>query len=250
MRLIIFFLSLILYVVYWDLRLHFAAAVNLRYARKLIDRKDSNIARMLFAFAKAYGGISLETSFAGRETLPETFLIISNHQSIIDIAAIFYSFPNRRPRFVAKEELAKGVPMISAILQVEKHAIIKRHGNFTKTMKELQRLAVMSRKGYSPVIFPEGTRSKDGEVKSLHPGAVRKILETTPMPVLAVALDGGYKLAKLKSFRKNLQSATYRIKFLHLYPAPAGKKEVLHMLSTIQKGIKDQVDTWHRQDRQ
>ena len=70
------------------------------------------------------------------------------------------------------------------------------------------------------------------------------------MPVLAVALDGGYKLAKLKSFWNNLRPSTYRIKFIHLYPAPAGKKEVLHMLSTIQKEIKDQVDTWHRLDRQ
>ncbi len=250
MGLIIFFLSFIFYVVYWDLRLHVAAAINLRYARKLIDRKDSTIARMLFAFGKVYGGITLETSFPGRETLPETFLIISNHQSIIDIAAIFYSFPNRRPRFVAKQELARGVPMISAILQVEKHAIINRNGDFTNTMQELQRLAVMSRKGYSPVVFPEGTRSKDGEVKPFHPGAVRKILETTPMPVLAVALDGGYKLATLKSFWNNLRSSTYRIKFLHLYPAPAGKKKVLHMLQAIQKEIKDQVDTWHRLERQ
>jgi len=245
MNIFLFFITFATYILFWDILLHTLMAINRKLALKVINKKDSNIARMLFALAGKYVSFQLEKDLRLQKVLPKQFMIISNHQSIIDIAAIFYSFPENKPRFVAKRELAKGVPMISAILQAEKHAIINREKDFSKTMKELHRLATMADEGICPVIFPEGTRSKDGTLGDFHVGAVRKVLETRPMPVVSVALDGGYRLSHLKDFTNNIKKAIYRIKIMSLYEPVQGKKEINSMLQKIHEELDSQLKEWH-----
>ena len=65
-----------------------------------------------------------------------------------------------------------------------------------------------------PVIFPEGTRSKDGSVGTFHAAGFRRFVDRCPLPVGVFAIDGGWRISKLGDMRKTLRGGRYRIKLL------------------------------------
>ncbi len=208
------------------------------------DRKVPGYSRRLFGIARTYTGIKFQRKMALPERLPEYFMIISNHQSFIDIPFIFFHLAHLKPRFVAKEQLGKGLPLISFLFRVQRHALISRKGGSHRSMKELTRLAHMAEKGYCPVVFPEGTRSKDGRLLPFHGGAVRQILGTVKMPVLCIALDGGHCVSGLSSLLHNMGSTHYRIEALRLFPAPRDKRETLRILEDCRTLIEKKLAEW------
>ena len=137
-------------------------------------------------------GLPGQTQNRLQDTLPERFLILSNHQSLVDIAVLAYAFPRHNVRFVAKKELGRGVPGISFMLRNGGHALIDRRGSFRESQAKLIQLARFSRREpVCPAIFPEGTRSREGRVKKFHSAAVRTILAHHPLPAVSVAVRRG-----------------------------------------------------------
>ena len=145
---------------------------------------------------------------------------------------------------MAKKSLSRGIPYASTSLRWGRHALISRTGDYRAGNMELRRFAGLTEQGICPVVFPEGTRSRTGRVNEFYTGAVRIILEQAPIPVLSVALDGGYRLSTLRQLLRNLRGAHYRVKPLTLYPAPKGKREISELLVRIRAEIEAQVREW------
>lgn len=206
------------------------------------------LARQLFFLADLLGGMKRDfRTFPG--TLPRAFLVVSNHQSLADIPAIAQAFPRHGVRFVAKRELGRGILYVSRNLRVGESALVSRTKDFSQGQEELKRFGGLSAEGICPVVFPEGTRSRSGKVQDFYSGAVRVILERYPMPVLSVALDGGYNIATITRLFTRLRGTTYRVQPMTLYPAPHGKREILELLGKLKAEITSQVEAWHRDGR-
>jgi 1-acyl-sn-glycerol-3-phosphate acyltransferase len=208
-----------------------------------VSRYQPSIARKLFIVARIFGGLRREfESYPG--TLPKTFLIVSNHQSLADIPALAIAFRGFGLRYVAKKELAKGLPYISPSLRMGRHALISRTGEYREGQESMRRLASLGRENICPVVFPEGTRSRDGKVKGFYAGALRVMLEREPLPVLSVAVDGGYRIATLPRLMLHARGVTFRVRPLTLYPAPHGKREINELLLRVEAEIRAQVSSW------
>ncbi len=248
MKKIAFFSSLLGIFLFWDLLLRFLAAFSYSAARKVIDRKDWKITASLITISRVYMGIRVRRRIEMPKDLPPVFLIISNHQSVIDIAFLYYYFRDYMIRFAAKHELARGVPLVSMVLRLQNHAMIRRDGKISATMKELERLARKSKQGICPVVFPEGTRSRTGEVLKFHAGAVRKILETVPLPVLTVAVDGGFRVARTEQLATNFRRMRYRVRALKLFSPPKSKSEIGSILRESESLVREQIAGWRDED--
>ena len=209
-----------------------------------VSRTSPIISRTLFVCARMIAGFRLEVERWRGPRLPKVFLLVSNHQSLIDIPALMASFPRHALRFVAKKELGRGLPYISFALRRGYHALISRTSDFREGHRELVRFAELTSRGICPAVFPEGTRSKTGFVKSFQAGAIRIILERAPVPVLSVAVDGGWRISKIPQLLTRLRRTRYRIKPLTLYPAPKGKREILDLLAAIERELDGQVRAW------
>jgi 1-acyl-sn-glycerol-3-phosphate acyltransferase len=219
-----------------------------RFAR--MSRMQNWGFRNIVAVIKAYAGFRVIRQSRLRAPLPERFLILSNHQSLVDIAVLGYAFPQHNVRFVAKKELGRGLPGISFMLRNGRHALIDRRGSFRETQTELIKLARLSRREpVCPAVFPEGTRSRDGRVKKFHAAAVRTLQGHHPLPSLAVAVDGGYRIAKLKDLVRNLRGCVYRVRLLTLYPPPSRRGEVQVVLQQAQDEIERQVKEWRKNEK-
>lgn len=248
MKKIAFFCSFIAIFLFWDMVLRCTTVLSYSAARKVINRKDWNIVAILITVCRVYMGIRVPRRIELPDDLPPVFLVVSNHQSLIDIAFLYYYFKGYKVRFAAKHDLARGVPLVSMVLRLQEHAMIRRDGNIAATMRELERLARSSKKGVCPVVFAEGTRSRTGEVLKFHAGAVRKILETVSLPVLTVALDGGYRVAATKDLTTNLQRMRYHVRALKLFSPPKDKSEINRILRESESLVRDQVTAWRVED--
>ncbi|MGA2612263.1 MAG: lysophospholipid acyltransferase family protein [Spirochaetia bacterium] len=197
-------------------------------------------------------GLSYLAGFAGLRTdfqryhgsLPKAFLLVSNHQSLADVALLPLVLPGHHIRFVAKSELKYGVPYVSLALRLGRHAVISRTSNYRAGRRAMVRLADLAAVGVCPAVFPEGRRSRTGEVQEFQSGAFRIILERAPLPVLSMAVDGGYRIASLGRLLTNIRGTWFRMRPLTLYPAPRGKKEILDLLARIKSEISQQVRLW------
>jgi 1-acyl-sn-glycerol-3-phosphate acyltransferase len=194
--------------------------------------------RHIFRLMHFYCGVDLEYENLSGIDLPERFLLVANHQSLMDIPVCIALFPRRMLRFVAKWELRVGIPFVSFILRTQGHALVRRNGEATQAMRSIRRYARRCRRENTcPVIFPEGTRSPDGEVGVFHTAGVRKILEETALPLVVAVLDGGWKVANMEGIARNLNGARFRIHVLRVTPTLSAKKEVLDAVSRAREEI-------------
>ncbi len=239
-------LSCLLVALVWVAVLNtIAYPISKKLCSKISDYIVKVCAPRVFAILAAYKNFHFIGYKDHKDELPEQFLIMCNHQSLLDIPLFMNFLRDRDLRFVAKDSLARHVPLVSEMLRVHEHAMIPRRGSPAKAMRILDNFAdrVKSR-GQIPVIFPEGTRSRDGSLGTFYAAGFRRILDRAPMPVAVCALDGGYKISTLDGIIRHLQNGTYRIKILKIYPAPQSKQDQVQILEEGKELIQDQLDAW------
>lgn len=210
--------------------------------------------RLFFAILKTYCGYDFVADTKSLEGLPDKFLVVSNHQSLIDIVVylLFFSkryYNGREVRFVAKDALSK-VPMVGKMLRTQGHCMIPRHGGASEAMKSLEAFGtrVNASKDIVPLIFPEGTRSKDGKLGTFYSAGFRRLEETVRLPVAVCALDGGWKLSHIGMMLQNLKKGAYRVKVLKVFDVPQTKEDEKRILAEAPALIQAQLDEWRKSE--
>jgi len=154
--------------------------------RTLAQRIAYDVLRVL-ARIVAVGLLQLRV--AGREHWPQAGggLVCSNHQSYFDPPLVGLACP-RRMNFLAREGLF-GVPVLGPVITFFDSIPIDREGGGLAGLKEtLKRLKA----GELVLIFPEGTRTHDGEVAPLKPGFIA-VARRSRVPLVPAAVDGAYQ---------------------------------------------------------
>lgn len=114
-------------------------------------------------------------------------LVCANHQSYFDPVLVGLSC-NRRMNYLARETLFR-VPFLKQLIHFLDAIPIDRDGSGLAGLKEtLRRLKADE----LVLIFPEGTRSPDGEVQQLKPGFCA-VARRSRAPLVPVGLDGAYQ---------------------------------------------------------
>jgi 1-acyl-sn-glycerol-3-phosphate acyltransferase len=244
MGILLALLCLVLIFLVWDIRLRISHCLYGRRKYERFNRAQILGAHHVLAAVKVYAGFRLIVEDALRKALPPRFMIVSNHQSLADIPILAYVFSGNTLGFVAKRELRHGLPAVSIALRRGKHALISRKGDFAAARRQLVRLAGHVGQRVCPVVFPEGTRSRSGRVGPFHSAAVRTILDEAEMPVLSVAVDGGYRIADLRGLLTNLRDCVYRVKLLSLYPATGDRRKIKEIIDASRREISKQVEQW------
>lgn len=245
----LFLVCLVFLLCVWDITIKLLIAVRYQWGRLFIDRRIARMSHRLVQIARAYLGLRFEMSYENRNELPDSFVLVSNHQSVADIVALLAFFPEKELRFVAKQSLRKWFPAVSWVLRVQRHALIFREGHGPETARMLRSMAKRAaRYRHCLVVFPEGTRSRDGRVGTFHTGALRILLNGASLPVVSVALDGGYRFSHLSQIATRARGGCYRIRVISVHPAPKSKSEMLGTLDRVHQEVRDQIDRWRASD--
>lgn len=217
--------------------------LNLRVNKIIVSRYASRI----FSFFSAYMNFRVRFDVADLALIPDHCLMLSNHQSLLDIPLMMRCFGGERLRFVAKAELGRGVPVVSRVLVSDGHCLIDRKGSASQAMQELDSFAArISASRLNPVLFPEGTRSTDGTLGEFQSAGFRRLQEKYPLPVVACVIDGGWRISSLMELGKATRGAFYRLKVVGVFPPPRGKAEQVRILEESRVKIQEQLDVWRK----
>ena len=129
----------------------------------------------------------------GLENLPEKgpVVFVGNHQGYADIAAYFAAFRKFQFAFVAKRELAK-IPLYGKWMPRIRSVFIERDDP-RASLEAIKAGIDLIEKGFSLVIFPEGTRSKGPVPGPFLKGSLK--LATKPgVPIIPVSMNGTYNM--------------------------------------------------------
>ena len=163
---------------------------------------------LIFSILWVLAGIFFPWRKKGSELIPEEggAVLCANHTSFLDpILVMLAATKKRQLRIVAKAELFK-IPVLNWILKGIGVIPVKRGLSDIGSFKEC--LRVLHNKGLL-LIFPEGTRVKEGQKVDAHAGAV-VMAARAGVPVMPV-----YVAKKKRLFRKNdvVFGAPYQLEF-------------------------------------
>jgi 1-acyl-sn-glycerol-3-phosphate acyltransferase len=172
-----------------------------------------------------------------------SYLFIGNHQSMFDIPIHGWALRSHFPKYVSKRSLAKRIPSISYNLRAGGHAIIDR-ANRAQATRAIRALGEqVARRGVSAVLYPEGTRARQGELAAFRPAGARTLFDAAPdTPIVPLAIDESWRL-----LRWNLMPVPFgtRIRVRVGDPIPrAPGEDAVAILEQCRREIEKSLEGW------
>ena len=168
-------------------------------------------------------------------------IIVANHQSLHDIYPLTWYMRKHHPKFISKIELGKGIPSVSYNLRHGGAALIDRK-NPRQSLPALMKFGEYIEKNkYAAVIFPEGTRSKDGAPKSFQTKGLEILFKKIPSAlVVPVSINNSWKMLRYGKFPMGLGNhLTFTIhKPIELATFVNKQDLIAQIETTIKSGIK------------
>ena len=145
-------------------------------------------------------------TFINKQNLPvgRPIIFLANHQGLLDIPPMIWYLRKYHAKFISKIELTKNIPSISYNLRHGGGANIDRKDQ-RQSITEIMKLGVrMKENNWSAVIFPEGTRSTDGTIKTFQVGGIATILKKCPDALLVpIAIKDSWKMIRYGQYPLN-----------------------------------------------
>lgn len=133
----------------------------------------------------------IRVEIIGEEHIDEkqSYVFIANHQSIFDIFLI-YGWLRSKFKWVMKKEIKK-IPLVGKACEYAGHIFIDR-SNSRSAVRSIETAGKRLINGASIVIFPEGTRTNDGEIGKFRRGAFL-LASDLNLPLVPITIKGAYE---------------------------------------------------------
>ncbi len=193
---------------------------------------------MNFFLMSSYYFVFDSIRFKNEQNLPtdRPIIFVANHQSMYDIPPLIYFLRKYHAKFISKIELTKNIPSISFNLKYGGGANIDRSDK-KQSLGEIMKLGQrMKDNNWSTVIFPEGTRSKNGRMKEFQIGGIATILKKAPNALIVpIAIENSWKMVQYGLLWLN---AFIPLKFTVLTPIEPAGIDILELVKEIEMTIK------------
>jgi 1-acyl-sn-glycerol-3-phosphate acyltransferase len=151
-------------------------------------------------------GVRIEQIHPERATQYPTCVFVSNHVSNLDPAALFRTLP--RITVVLKESLGK-IPFLGYVMRLGGFIYVDRQ-NRNSRRNAVEASVAALRSGLSLLIFPEGTRSPDGNLLPFRPGPFSMAIEAKT-PVVPITMHGTREL--MPKGKASIKPGTIQLRF-------------------------------------
>ena len=160
-----------------------------------------------FFLVKCTNLLGTTYTFKNKNSVPKgvPLIFVSNHQSMYDIIGMIWYLRKFHPKFVSKKELGKGIPSVSFNLRHGGSVLIDRKDpkQAIPVIKSLSEY--IEKNNRSAVIFPEGTRSKDGKPKEFAQSGLKILCKYAPSAfVVPISINNSWKMVKFGAFPMGL----------------------------------------------
>ncbi len=157
------------------------------------DPKSARVDRVIRWWAGVWlwaAGCTLEVEGLERVDRTQSHVVVANHLSLLDIMTCFAALP-LPIRYLAKKELFK-IPILAPAMRAVGIVEVDRRGRTAAIQSVNRQSAPVIERGHSLIIYPEGTRSRDGALHDFKKGAFTMAI-AAGMPVLPVTIYGTWE---------------------------------------------------------
>ena len=171
----------------------------------LFGRKSHEkvVALLNFFLVKSMLILGVPIYVKNEQELPNNapLIFVSNHQSTFDIPPIGWFFRKHHPKFVAKIELAKGFPSVSYNLRKGGAALINRKDPKQSISELINFSKRINKNKWGAVIFPEGTRSRNGKPKRFATSGLKVITKFNKDGyIVPITINNSWKIFRYGKF--------------------------------------------------
>jgi 1-acyl-sn-glycerol-3-phosphate acyltransferase len=156
-----------------------------------------DLARWWSGWVTGFAGVHISVDNRSNLESHQPYVFMANHASTIDIWALFLAIP-RRVRMIAKKQLAR-IPLFGWVMWAGRFIFIDRQ-NAAAARRSIDDAGRRIRGGDSVLIFPEGTRTRDGQLGAFKKGGFHLAMEAG-VPIVPIALRGTRALMPRGSLR-------------------------------------------------
>jgi 1-acyl-sn-glycerol-3-phosphate acyltransferase len=169
----------------------------------VLGRWQRFLSRTVFMILNRFGGAHIPRP--GRVPGGPGVLVLMNHQSILDIPMAIASGEGVFSKIVTRQRYARWIPVISHTVRTLKYPVVNPRAKAGTGRRLLAQLDQVARTGDAPLIlFPEGTRSTDGEIGRFRTAGLERILRARKWIVYVLVSDGYWRHAKLVHFLQGM----------------------------------------------
>jgi len=185
----------------------------------VLARWQHFLARFVLRSVSAIGGAEIPAlpAIPGREDT----LVLMNHQSLLDIPLVIASVEGTYPRIVTRKRYLRWIPLISHMTRLYQYPVVDPSANAGTLRQMLSSIREAARTTDVPLaIFPEGTRTRNGEIGRFKTTGLALILEQKPWTVYLLVADGFWQRAKMKHLLGGMAAIRGRIELLGPFEWP------------------------------
>lgn len=167
-------------------------------------------------------------------------ILVANHQSMYDIPPLIWFFRKHHVKFISKKELGKGIPSVSYNLRHGGSVLIDRKKPI-ESIKAIEDFAKrIEKNNWAAVIFPEGTRSRDGHPKPFKTKGLLSMIRNAPNALLVpITINNSWKTLRYGKFPMGLGA---NIKYTVHKPLRANHYEdKLELISLVEAQVKSSI---------
>ncbi|MFD3450073.1 lysophospholipid acyltransferase family protein [Microbacteriaceae bacterium 4G12] len=135
-------------------------------------------------------GSKIEVKGLGNIPQDRAVLVVSNHQSNFDIPLLM-GYLNKPIGFISKAEVKK-LPIVRTWMEMMNCVFMDR-SNRRQSLQAIKDGITLLKQGHSLVIFPEGTRGKNGEIGEFKTGSFHLAVKSG-VPILPVTISGTHNI--------------------------------------------------------
>ena len=135
----------------------------------------------------------------------QPIIIVANHQSTYDISPIMWYMRKHHTKFISKNELGKGIPSVSYNLRHGGSVLIDRKNPRQAITAIKDFAAYIETNNYAAVIFPEGTRGKNGIPRKFQSRGLLTLFKEIPSAIVVpITINDSWKTIRYGKFPMGL----------------------------------------------
>jgi 1-acyl-sn-glycerol-3-phosphate acyltransferase len=161
----------------------------LAFVARLLDSSGDRVVDLARLWSRAVlwvAGVRVTVEWRGQLVPGQAYVFMANHLSTVDIWTLFVALPVRM-RMIAKKQLSR-IPLFGWAMLAGRFIFIDR-ANAIAARRSIDEAKRRIRSGTSVLLFPEGTRSRDGKLGAFKKGGFHLAIDSG-VPVVPLAIMG------------------------------------------------------------
>ena len=160
-----------------------------------------------------------------------------NHQSLMDIPLVVRALAPTYPRIVTRVRYAHGKPLISHMVRLYQYPTVDPGATVRGAIEDLRKQTASS--PVPVVLFPEGTRTRDGSLGKFRRMGLRAILGGRSWNVYLAVVDGWWESARLTDFLDNVSKVEGRMKVVGPFVSPEPGESVGAFIAEMERRMRE-----------